>query len=184
MKKRYIIAISIVAIILIGVAIAGVWYFATINCIKKEYAPNEVVIGEGEKQALVIYEPSKHDTTKNVSMIIANTLAEEGYTVSVNYPSSNLTYNWEDYDIIAFGSPVYVGEVSPVLKSYVESNPITDKNILIYATGMVPEETKELVEMASWVKENNSIVSVKVTKEEGEKLISFIRESLNQWRIN
>lgn len=89
-----------------------------------------------------------------------------------------LNYNWEDYDIIAFGAPVYVGEVSPVLKSYVESNPMENKNILIYAPGMAPEETKELVEMTSWVNSNNATVSIKITKDDGELLISFVKESI------
>ena len=149
-----------------------------------EHDPDEVIIGSGQKQALVIYEPSKHDTTKDMTMILAETLVDEGFTVTINFPSSKLTYSWEDYDIIAFGSPVYVGEVSPVLKDYVESNPIQGKNILIYVTGMEPADTKELSKMTSWVNADNSIVSIKIAKEDKEVFTSFVRESLEQWRNN
>lgn len=181
MGKRLKIVVAIIAVVVIGAAAVATWYFTTVNCIDIKYAPDEVVIGIGGNKALIIYEPSKHETTKNMTMIIATTLADLGYTVTVNYPSLQLDYNWEDYDIIAFGSPVYVGEVSPVLKSYVENNPIENKNVLIYATGMAPEETKELEEMTSWVNSDNSIVSIKITKDDGELLTSFVKESMDQW---
>ena len=178
MKMGVKILIAVVAVLVLVIAGALIWYFTTINCIKKVHTPNEAAFGTGDMRALVIYEPSKHDTTKDMSTLLAETLADNGFTVTVNYPSSQLAYRWEDYDIIALGSPVYVKEVSPVLKEYVLNNPIEGKRIILFATGFETDETLELAEMASWVSSNNSVVSIKVSKDDGERLVAFIKENL------
>lgn len=180
MGKGQKMVIKIVLIIVIIVACSGVWFFTTISSVNKEHTPAEVVVGTGDRSALVIYEPSRLSTTKDMSMTIADTLAGAGYTVTVNFPSSRLTYNLEDYDFIAFGTPVYAGQISSVLKSYVESNPVEGKHILVYVTGAAPDDTKELEEMGSWVSAANSVSSIKVTKDDGERLSAFVKEGLAQ----
>lgn len=178
MKMGTKILIAAAAVLVLVISGALIWYFTTISCIKKVHSPNEASFGTGDMRALVIYEPSKHDTTKVMAALIAETLADNGYTVTMNYPSSQLTYRWEDYDMIVLGSPVYVKKVSPVLKEYVLSNPIEDKHIIFFATGFETDETLELAEMASWVSTNNLAASIKVSKRDGERLVAFIKENL------
>lgn len=178
MKMGTKILIVVGAILVLVIAGALAWYFTTISSIKRVHAPNEATFGTGDMRALVIYEPSKHDTTRDMATLIAETLADSGYTVTVNNPSSQLTYRWVDYDIIVLGSPVYVKEVSPVLKDYVLNNPIEGKRIFLFATGFETDETLELAEMASWVNTNNLVASIKVSKEDGERLVAFIKENL------
>ena len=180
MGKVQKMVIKIVLIVVIVVACCGIWFFTTVSSVNKEHAPAEAVVGTGDRSALVIYEPSRLSTTKDMSMAIADTLAGAGYTVTVNFPSSRLDYDLEDYDVIAFGTPVYAGQVSSALKSYVESNPVEGKHVLVYVTGASPDDTKELDEMVSWVNAANSVSSIKVTKDDGERLSAFVKESLAQ----
>lgn len=185
MKLGIKILIGIVLILVISGLSIAVWYSATVNSIKKELAPQEVVIGSGNNTALLIYQPSNADAvsspTVSAKTAIAKTLADRGYKVTVNYPSKRLDYDLKNYDTIIFGSPVYSGNLSPVLKEYAESNPITGKNILIFVTGMYPEDEKELKDMKTWVDENNQVEAIKISEGENSRLTSFVTRALESW---
>ena len=180
MKKAIKMILIILATIVVLISCAVVWFYTLANSLSKEHKPAEVIIGSGEKSALVIYEPSMLSTTKDISMTIAEALAEEGFTVTLNLPSPQLDYKLADYDFIAFGSPVYAGRISSALKSYVEKNPVENKHILVYVTGGLVDDTKELEEMVSWVNPNNTVRSIKVNKGGMERLSEFVKEGLAQ----
>jgi len=168
-------------IILIFV-IAGVGVYSAVNSINKEHKPNETVIGEGAKTALLIYQPSLSGKAKKIAMSVAETMADHGYKVAINLPSDQITYDWEDFDVIAYGSPVYVGKVSPVLMDYVKSNPIEQKKILIFAVGSVAApEISEIDEMASWVNPNNDTVKMKCVVSDEDAFFNFVETTLTDW---
>lgn len=176
------IVLSVLGVLLLAIVVGIIWLYPTVTCINKEYKANEIVLGEGEKTALLIYEPSKHDTAKKVSMSVAQIMADHGYTVTINFPSSELSYDWEAYDVIAFGSPIYGGKVSPVLKDYVERNPVENKKILIYSMGLLSvENTTEIDEMNSWVSANNDIFKTKCKTDELEAFESLIEKAITDW---
>ncbi len=185
LRLGFKIRIGILIILAASGLSAAIWYSAAVNSIKKELAPQEAVIGSGNNQALLIYQPSNADAVSSATVsaktVIANTLADRGYTVTVNYPSAKLDYDLKDYDIIIFGSPVYSGSLSPVLKEYVENNPVTGKNILIFVTGMHPEDGKEHEDMKTWVNEENLVEAIKTSEDENNRLTSFITQALESW---
>jgi menaquinone-dependent protoporphyrinogen IX oxidase len=115
-------------------------------------------------------------------MSVAQIMADHGYTVTVNCPSSELSYDWKTYDVIAFGSPIYGGKVSPVLKDYVERNPVENKKLLLYSMGLAPvDNTAEIDEMNSWVSANNEIFKTKCKTDEREAFESIIEEAITDW---
>ncbi len=176
------IVLSVLGICLLAIVVGISWMYSTVTCINKEYKSEEIVLGEGEKTALLIYEPSKHDTAKEVSMSVAQIMVEHGYTVTMNYPSSKLSYDWEAFDVIALGSPIYVGKVSPVLKDYVERNPVENKKILLYSMGLLPvDNTTEIDEMNSWVSANNDIFKTKCKTDEREPFENLIEKAITDW---
>ena len=137
------------------------------------------MLGNGEKTALLIYEPSNSDTSKEVTLWIAQIMVNHGYTVTINFPSKELRYDWEKYDLIALGSPIYTGKVSPVLKDYVERNPVENKKILLYAMGLLPAgDNAEIEEMNTWISANNNIAKMKCKVDEREPFESFIEKTL------
>lgn len=182
MKKKIKIIAGIICVILVIIAL---WLYSTISVIYKEFAPNETLLkGEDHKQALIIYQPSKHDGTKQVTDTLAKQLNKHGYTVTINYPSNKLTYNPNDYDIIAYGSPVYVSNVSDVLKDYITSLSLNNKHIFIYAVGLLENETLELDTMISWVNESNTIASIKISKSNTKDFIDIIESTLIEWKLD
>lgn len=178
--KKIVFIVS--GVLILAIAAGIIWLYPTVTCINKEYTMEDIVLGKGEKTALLIYEPSKHDTAKEVSMSVAQIMADHGYTVTINCPSSKLRYNWKAYDVIAFGSPIYGGKVSPVLKDYVERNPVENKKILIYSMGLLStENTAEIDEMSSWVSANNDIFKTKCKTDEREVFKKIIEKAITDW---
>ena len=174
---RIILRVFLLAMV-VGI---GYLYF-TVTYINKEFKPQELVLGSGEKTALLIYEPTKSDTSKEVTLEIAQCMVNHGYTVTINYPSKDLSYDWENYDLIAFGSPIYMSKVSPVLKEYVERNPVENKKIIIYAMGLLPAgDNVEIEEMYSWISADNDIAKMKCKVDEREPFERFIEKTLTDW---
>lgn len=174
------VLLSILGIFVIMMVAGIVTITSLISCIKKEYKPDETIVGSGEKKALIIYEPSKSNVAKEVTMSVAQSMKDAGYTVTINYPSKELSYNLEGYDIIAFGSPVYCGSVSSALKEYVQSNQIENKNVFIYSIGAA-DDTKELEEMSSWASNNNNIVKAKCITKDKDTFYSFVKKTMTVW---
>ena len=128
-------------ILLIGMGIFLMYH--TVTSINKEYEPKENIINGGEKQALLIYEPSISSLTEDASLKIADVMNKKGYTVTINYPSDELKYDLDKYDTIVFGSPVFAGKVSPVLEEYIERNSIENKKVIVYTTGKFSNKKDE-----------------------------------------
>ncbi|MDQ0359842.1 flavodoxin family protein [Breznakia pachnodae] len=178
-RKKLKIGLGILAV---AIAVAGIWLYSTVSVIYNELLSDEVILKGGDKQALIIYQPSKHDTAKNLSMALGEELQDQGYTVTINFPSEDLTYDIDDYDIIAYGSPVYASNVSPVLEDYITSLNMKDKKVIVYAVGMLTDETVELDNMISWISKDNAISAIKISKGEEDIASKFVVDTLNSWK--
>ena len=178
-KRKLWVKLLIVLLIVIGVIAISVggWLASATGALSKKYTPDEVIVGNGTKNALIIYQPSRNDTTSNVTLELAQQLANRDYTVTINYPSPVLDYDIDMYDVIAFGTPVYMGKVSSVLESYVKSLSLGEKSIVLYSTGMNLEVTTELSAMAEWINGDTSINAIKLGKASTEITQWF----LDQW---
>lgn len=174
------VLLSILGIFVILIVAGIVTINLLMSCIKKEYKSDETIVGSGTKKALLIYEPSKSDIAEEVTMSVAQTMKDAGYTVTINYPSKELSYNWEGYDVIAFGSPVYFGNVSPALKEYVQNNQVENKKIFIYSIG-ASDDSKELEEMSSWTSSKNDIVKAKCIGKDKDTFYSFVKKTMTEW---
>ncbi len=62
----------------------------------------------------------------------------------VNHPGDFLPTDLSGYDLVMFGSPVYVSSLSPVLEKYIKSVKNFGKAKIIYYTTGVLETTEDL----------------------------------------
>lgn len=150
------------------------------NVLNKVHQPNEVTIGKGEKSALIIYSPSNSNGTENMSKSIADTLSKNDYTVKINYPSDNLKYNLKDFDTIIFGTPVYMGKISSPLENYIKSQNIKNQNVILFVTGMAVDKHDEEETMKTWLDTSNSINTIKVKKNDYDKMNNFIENIISK----
>ena len=171
----FFLAFFLVCVLGIGTMIS------IMSSMNKEYSSREVIIGNGEKKALVIYEPSKSGIVKEMSLEMANKIANSGYTVTVNVPSKKLIYSWDEYDIIALGSPVYGGKVSGVLEEYVTQNQTSHKKIIMYCIGSNIEDQEEPAYMRTWIPDTNKTVALKGIKKDKETFYQSIDQLMKEW---
>ena len=181
MKK--LLQIVLIIIIIIAVAIIGVMvYFSSYMQInKKELKPNEVILeGTNGMKALVLYQKTKHESGTNITMALADSLNKLGYTVVINHPSTELTYQAADYDIMAFGSGVYMGGVSEPLTKYMEQTDMTGKQVIVYAVGENMEEMAEVELLKSKAQSAAKLDGIKVKKGEESKIADFVTEFISK----
>lgn len=178
MKKVKIIKV-ILSVILCFIICIGVGLYlsvSSVNSIEKVYPSREITIGKGEKKALLIYEPSKSKLSENVSLKVTDIMQNNGYSVTINYPSDELEYDLNDYDTIVFASPVYAHKISPVLEKYIKDNPIENKKIILYTLGKL-ENKSDLDKLKECVSKNNTIYAEKYTDSTEDSFYDFIENS-------
>lgn len=178
MFKILLILIAIIFIIFF----LGMLFFASYVILnKRELKSKEIIIkGNNKKNALILYQKSSHKTATNVTMEIVKILNSKGYNVTVNYPSSNIKYNMEEYEIVCLGSAVYMGTVSEPLIKYIESNKFSGKKVIIYLIGLATEINTELELLKSKINGASLVDGVKVKKGEVTKIEKIIEKALSK----
>lgn len=184
-KKKHTFGFKLLMIvfIILGITVISVggWLFSVMGGLNREHPSDEMILGEGRKQVLIVYQPSNNETTSNVTMELAKQLADQGYQVTINYPSKELTYDLNSFDLIVFGTPVYMGRISSQLESYVSNQSIENKSIMLFSTGMNSDQLDELKQMAAWFDSSNQIDAIKVGKAEPDLMKWFLEQSRQNW---
>ena len=129
------------------------------------------------KKALLLYQESKHGSAGKMAKIIAEDICAHGYDVTINHPSDKLDYDPTYYDLLVFGSPAYLGSSSPLLTNFIKANPFTHKTVLIFITGLTPEDIREIEQIRTVIPKHNRILSIKIHKNDQDKLGKFLKNS-------
>ena len=178
MGKIILIILGVLVVLFIA---DYVFFKIYLNLNTKELSPNEKILnGNADKKALVLYQKSKHDTATNITMALAEELNENGYTVVINHPSSELNYNVEDYDLLVFGSAVYMGTVSEPLQKYIDNAPLEGKDVVVYSVGGSLDEKQELELLKDKASRAKSVKGIKVSKGQEDVMKSFIKKCINK----
>lgn len=169
----YILLGILLVMLLCGVA-AMIFFKLTIGRRDSWRSPDEQTVGSGERKALLLYQPSNGRHNVPMAEALARQVADRGYTVTVNHPSEQLTYDPAEYDLLLYGTPVYMGETSKALRNYVQAHPVTGKQIILFVTGM-QEKAPELEALKLLLPDENLVSGIKVGAKETEKLLDFAK---------
>jgi flavodoxin len=182
-KHRLGFKLLVIFLVILGITAISVggWLFSVMSGLNQEHPSDEMILGEGQKKALIIYQPSNNETTQNVAMELAQQLVDQEYCVTMNYPSKELAYDLNSFDLIAFGTPVYMGKISSQLESYITSQAIEKKAVLLFATGMNLDQPGELKQMAAWFDNSNQIDALKIGKADPALMNWFLEQSRQNW---
>ena len=167
--------IAFCLIFLAAVLVVCIFMLLGINAVKAIVNPKEVVKGNGDKKALLLYQPSRHSTAKNVTEKIADVLVEKGYKVIINHPSEKIDYDLEEFEFLGFGSPIYVGRYSTELKKYLQTHEFRNKKVLVYAIGSRIDETEEIDSMYELINRSNETFKIKVSKNTADSLPMYVQ---------
>lgn len=149
-KILKIVAIVLVSIIALGI----VWFAWASQANKKKLSSNEKVYeatDSNAKNALLVYQKSRTSYASDVAASIANGLVAEGYQVTVNYPGDFVGTDLSAYDLVVFGTPIYMSQISSNLSDYINSvENWGQAKVVYYRTGMLestPDEDKAINEL-------------------------------------
>jgi flavodoxin len=134
MNTIFIIGIGLIIVVLVAVAAVGFISYGMGNraTVYETLNPNGVAVGT----ALVVYDPSITENTKNVATIIANDLQSRGYKVDLAGIKSKTAEKSSEYNIIVVGGSIYGGNSGAAVKSYIETLKTTSSTkIGVFATG-------------------------------------------------
>ncbi len=171
-RKKIIIIIGIIIAVLLAAFVVTGIILADHNNSPAGTDKETLSAAGNSGKALVVYQPSKGtDIAKNMAMQIAKGINSKGYEVTLSYPGKHLSPDISQYSVIVFGSPVYVGKTSEVLKDYIKSIPdFTGKKVILFTTGSM-DDSKQLDEIGSLLKNvsNPTKAQFKSNDKENEK---------------
>ena len=100
---------------------------------------------DNARKALIVYQPVGNGRTNAVADKMGETVRGKGYDVEMNVPGDFLPKDLSAYSLVAFGSPVYAGQVSTVLTDYMKSvKGLPKDRVVIFSVGGVVDEGPEL----------------------------------------
>lgn len=177
-KKKKILSIILLIIVLL-IASVIIIVFACFNKIKSEQKNAEVILNEdGSKKALILYQDSLFSLTKKIINETSIMLSENDYSVTMNHPRSDLTYNVSDYDIVILATPVYASNVAKPILDYGKNNDFNNTSVIVIVTGQIIDETSEIEEIIENVNNPKEIKGIKINGITDD-FKTFINENIN-----
>lgn len=165
----------LIGLLLIGIG-TKIYVSVQMKRLRKDWGNKEYILEGGEKKALVLYHPSKHNTADKLNRLLAEALHKRKYEVTVNYLCQGQKYCLDEYDIISLGSPVYMGKISSLLMEYLEQKNPSGKKLIFFITGMLPDSIKEFEEVKKKAEKKNMVFCIKAVVNEPEEIEEMIKK--------
>lgn len=164
MGKKIVKAIALCfAMLFLTIICWFIWCFRA-NKVHYKNDPIQYTSESAEQKALIIYQKGRSNFSSSVAGQIASGLNKAGYNVTVNHPGDFLPTDLSEYDLVMFGSPVYVSCLSSVLEDYIKSVAHFGNAEIIYYTTGVLETAEELKPVADTFHDITFTGTVKIAK--------------------
>jgi flavodoxin len=182
-----IAAISIIVLIVAVFGVMGLVIFDVMSYTatgSEKLSPNGTAAGT----ALVVYDPGFSGQAQKVATTIAQDLEKKGYEVELAGISSSAAKNNSNYDIIVVGGPVYAGNVSSSVQTFLNAlKPSNGTKVAAFVTGSDPDVAKDpelLLKQAAPLAENSTMNITAVMKvvpadDISKKCAAFVEAILN-----
>lgn len=176
--KLLLLVIGILFLLMIiGAVLMGVLFIGNVG---KEQDNRETVMTGGDKKALLLYQNSRGGLTKKVATKVAESLKNEGYTVTMNHPRSDLTYDLNQYDRIVLMTPVYAGQIAKPLTEYADNHDFAGKKVCAIVTGSSLEETTEIEGLKGHIQNAEILCAKKIKSADSDEVSNTMKEFLAQ----
>lgn len=140
MKVMSIVAAIVAIIILAVLAAFAAMGFVFMDGMSYTATGHETLspAGADSGKALVVYNPGITGQAKGAAATIAGDLQAKGYTVDLCGIRSGEAWRTSGYDVIVVGGPVYVGNASGSIRSYLNTLKADEGTKLgVFGTGSV-----------------------------------------------
>lgn len=137
----------------------------------------EMKVGEGDKKAVVIYQPAAmSNVMEKATEGITEGLNQTGYDVLIDYCGEHIESDLSEYDVIVYGAPAYAGHASKILVNTVSrvKNYTENQKVCVFSVGMM-DTTTELDDIVNKV--NGVVNKTKKFKASDED----IQEQSKKW---
>jgi flavodoxin len=147
MKLKKILLIAVTVAVVLVLAMLAAMSFIIFDLWSMTAGGSETLYPAGNATglALVVYNPGISGGAKGVADLIAGDLKADGYTVTLAGVKSGAASNVSGYDVIVIGGPVYVGNASGSIKSYLQNlHPPGDAKVGVFGYGSVVIDSSDL----------------------------------------
>lgn len=162
-----IAGISIIVLLLAVFVVMGAIMFDVLSytaTASEKLNPNGTEVGE----ALVVYDPGISGNSKDAALLIAKDLQVKGYAVDLAGINSVTAKNTSNYNIIVIGGPIYAGNASRSVQSYLDTiKPSKTTKIAVFAVGQdrdVLNNSEMLKKQVAPLPDNSTLKIIAVTK--------------------
>jgi flavodoxin len=147
MKLKKILLIAGTVVIVVVLAMFAAMSFIIFDLWSMTAGGSETFTSAGNVtgHALVVYNPGISGGAKGAADQIASDLKADGYTVTLAGVKSAVASDVSSYDVIVVGGPVYAGNASGSIKSYLQNlHPPATAKVGVFGFGSVKLESTDL----------------------------------------
>ena len=190
MKLKKILLIIGVVIIFVVLAMAAVMGFFVFDLWSLTAGGSETLSPAGDVtgHALVVYNPGVSGGAKGVAVAIADDLKAKGYSVVLAGVKSSAATSTAGYDVIVVGGPIYAGNQSSSIQSYMKSLTVPGNAKLgMFAAGQDKDILSDPVALREQVTslpdgstlQVKAVVKVVSSDDKDAQCLAFVNELLN-----
>lgn len=160
-KKTVLICVMVLFLCFIG---WWIWAVSANKIVHDDiYTEYESTEADASK-VLLVYQPGRTSFSEEVATDIAKGLNDNGYNVTLTTANDKLTRDLSGYEMVVFGTPIYMSMYSSVIGDYVaDIENYGDAKIVFYCTGML-ENTVEFDTMKQLFDGENLTEVKKISK--------------------
>lgn len=149
MKLTKIVMAAVAVTVIVIAALFGTMAFIIFDLMSYTATGSETLNPAGSAgKALVVYDPGLSGNAKSTAGCIADELKSKRYMVDLSGIRGRAAANTSGYDVIVVGGPVYAGNISSSIQSYMNSlEPSGNVCIGMFATGSVKEKMNDTVSL-------------------------------------
>lgn len=145
------------------------------NKVHTDREPDERRYEGGDKRALLLYQPTRHDTATQYAEQIAEGLHARGYDVTVNYASPALEYNLLDYELMVFGTGAYLNTAAVPVRRFLRDHPFARKQVILFSVGGNLNQDGEITQMEQYIGPENIVYKIKVSRDQEDVMADFLQ---------
>ena len=161
-------------IVIFGIAVLVMKQF--MKKLMAERAPEERRYpSEGGKKALLLYQPTRHDTADRYAEQIAEGLNARGYDVTVNYAAASLGYDPKDYELLIFGTGAYMGMAAFPVRRYLREHPFERRQVVLFSVGSNLQADPEIEQLRAELAHGNLVYRIKVSRGQEDVMADFLQ---------
>lgn len=142
------------------------------------YESKEEVFSGEKRTALLLFQPFEplKEENEKIKNFVLDFFKEHNYNIKANYPTNEIKYNAEEFDVIVLIAYEYRNNIGKPMIDFIEESAFIEKNILLITIGKNLNNTSLLDKLKNDIDSSNNLFTLKTTTNDTNDLNDLLNK--------